>query len=305
MTLDTAKAVGTLRSLTTKFDNAVQSAQPFYPELCYIAPSNGLDEEYGFLGNMPAVREWVGDRVFNELRGARFTITNKHWEDSLAIKKTDIRDDRLGLYSLPMEQMGVEAALHPDELFLTTLLAGASTACFDGQYFFDTDHSWGDSGTQSNDLTYNATDHTAVTAAEFRAAYHAARKAMMQFKNDRGKFFTRPISKGMSNLLLLVPPELELAAKEAITAIILGNNSNVVLDAPRIVVTPQLTTATDFYLFDLGMPLKPFVFQAREPLSRQMKGMDDSEFKEVKFMTEARYNVGYLAWWTGVLTVFN
>jgi phage major head subunit gpT-like protein len=51
--------------------------------------------------------------------------------------------------------------------------------------------------------------------------------------------------------------------------------------------------------------LRPFVFQARRPLARQMKGMDDREFKNVKFMTDARYNLGYLAWWNAVLTEFN
>jgi hypothetical protein len=32
--------------------------------------------------------------------------------------------------------------------------------------------------------------------------------------------------------------------------------------------------------------------------------LNDIETKDVKFMTEARYNVGYLAWWTAVLTTF-
>jgi len=36
--------------------------------------------------------------------------------------------------------------------------------------------------------------------------------------------------------------------------------------------------------------LRPFVSQAREPLHRQMKDLNDIETKDVKFMTEARYN---------------
>ena len=50
-----------------------------------------------------------------------------------------------------------------------------------------------------------------------------------------------------------------------------------------------------------GEAVKPFVFQRREPLTRMMKGIDDLETKDVKFMTEARYNVGYFAWWTSIL----
>lgn len=304
MALDTAKATVTLRDITKKFDNRLKASTPFYPTVSTIIQSDGLDEKYGMLGNTPGIREWLGDRQFNELRAGTFTITNKHWESSLLIKKTDIADDRMAMYGPLAEQLAIEAAYHPDELLFTAMIAGASTACFDGQYFFDTDHAWGDSGTQDNDLTYAAATGTAPTSAEFRAAFHQARTKMLQYKNDQGKFLNRPTSMGMGNLLVVVPPEMELAAYEGLTATILSNNSNIVIDAPRIVVSPHITDAATFYLFNLGAPLKPFVFQAREPLTRQMKGLDDIETKDVKFMTEARYNVGYLAWWTGVLTTF-
>lgn len=304
MSLDTAKATVTLRSLTHKFDNRLRISQPFYPEVCTVLPSDGLNEQYALLGNMPGVREWLGDRVFKELRAGNFTIENKHWESSLAIKKTDLADDRMAMYGPVMEELAVEAAFHPDELFFAALADGESTAGFDGQYFFDTDHAWGDSGTQDNDLTSAAATGTTPTAAEFRTAFHAARSAMLKFKNDQGKFYNRPTVRAMSDLLVLVPPEQELAAYEGLTANLLSNNSNVVIDRPRIVVAPQLTDATKFYLFNTGAILKPMVFQAREPLTRQMKGLDDAETKDVKFMTEARYNVGYLAWWTAVLTTW-
>lgn len=304
MALDTAKATVTLRTLTKKFDQRAASATPFYPTVSNIIPSDGADEAYGMLGNMPGVREWLGDRQFKELRAANFTIANKHWESSLLIKKADIADDRMGMYGPLMEELAVEATYHPDELLFTALTNAEATACFDGQYFFDTDHAWGDSGSQSNDLTYAAATGTTPTAAEFRAAFHQARTAMLKYKNDQGKLLNRPVSTSMGQLLCLVPPDLELQAYEGLTASILSNNSNVVIDAPRIVVSPHLTDATKFYLFNLEGALRPFVFQAREPLSRQMKGLDDIETKDVKFMTEARYNVGYLAWWKSVLTTF-
>lgn len=306
MSLDTAKATVILRDLTATFDKAVRAANPFYSQVCNIIQSDGLNEKYAWLGDMPGMREWLGDRLFHELRAANYTLENKHFESSLRIKKTDIADDRMGIYGPLLQSLAAEATYHPDELFFTALANGEATACFDGQYFFDTDHAWGDSGSQSNDLTYNATDHTAVTAAEFKAAFHAAREAMLNFTNDQGKLMHRPTVNGMGDLLLLIPTELELAAKEGLTAA-LGSQggTNVVLEVPKIVVSAHLSSAVKFYLFHLGQPLKPFVFQAREPLSRQMKGLDDSETKDVKFMTEARYNVGYLAWWNGVLTTFN
>lgn len=160
MATDTARAVATLRGLTAKFDIGVDSAAPFYGDLCTTVQSAGSDEQYGWLGSMPGIREWLGDRVFKSLRAGNFTLANKEWESSLAIEKKDIADDRLGMYGPVLEQLGQEAAQHPDELLLAAIENGEATVCFDGQYFFDTDHSWGDSGTQDNDLSYNASDPT-------------------------------------------------------------------------------------------------------------------------------------------------
>lgn len=304
MAVDTGRAVATLRGLTAKFDAGVDSAQPFYPDICTIVPSNGADEQYGWLGSMPGIREWIGDRQFKSLRGANFTLANKKWESSVAIEKDDIADDRLGMYGPVLEQLGMEAAQHPDELLVTAIEAAESTACFDGQYFFDTDHSWGDSGTQDNDLTYAAATGTTPTTDEFKAAYRAAVTALLGFKNDQGKLLNRPSVTRLSGLTVVVPLALRATAYDAVESQILSSSTNVVIDRPNIVCLPSLASSAKFYVFNTGARLRPFVFQARAPLSRQMKGMDDAEFKDVKFMTEARYNLGYLAWWNAVLTTF-
>ena len=302
MALDIASAQVKLRDITAKFDNGVDSAQPFYPSVCYDASSVRSSEKYGWIGNMPGMREWVGDRQFSELRSANFVIDNKHFESSLAIKKTDIADDNLGQYGPIMEQLGIEAAHHPDELWFDALELGESTACFDGQFFFDTDHSWGKSGSQSNDLTSTVSDTSAVTVAELKTAIRAAVQQMLGYKNDQGKLYHRPTVSRLNDLTLLVPLALRDVAYDALESQLLSNSTNVIVDRPTIVASPYLTSSVKFYLFKTGDPVKPFVFQQREPLSRMMKGLDDIEIKDVKFMTEARYNVGYFAWWTAVLT---
>lgn len=304
MSLDTARAITNLRSLTQRFDLGMESATPFYPNIATTVPSEGADEEYGGLGSVPGIREWLGDRQFNTLRGAKFTIENREWESSVQVKKTDIEDARLAKYGPILQELGIEAAHHPDELMFELLVNGETNLCFDGQAFFDTDHLWGESGTQSNDLTHVAANGTTPTAAEFRLAYHAARTAMFGFKRDNGKYFHRPTLAPMRDLILLVSPAEELAAVEGLTKELTGGgDTNIVLDLPKIVAVPYLA-AGKFYLLKTGGMLKPFVFQARQAPSRQMKGMDDREFKDVKFMVDARYNCGYLAWWNAVLTTW-
>jgi phage major head subunit gpT-like protein len=305
MALDTAAATVKLRGLTAKFDEGMESYVPFYPGVCSVRPSDGADEQYALLGAVPGVREWLGDRQFGKLRAADFTIKNKEWEWSLEIDRVNIEDDRLSIYGDPLAEGGIEAAAHPDQLLFELLVAGEASACFDGQYFFDTDHAWGDSGTQSNDLTYAAATGTTPTEDEFRGAYHQARAAMLGFKRDNGKPYIRPTIKPLTGLQLWVPPTMqEIATKALYKDLIASGETNIVLDKPLIIPISALTDATKFYLINPTGMMRPFVFQARRPVQRQMKGMDDRELKNVKFMTDARYNLGYGAWWNAVLTTF-
>lgn len=304
MAQNTAKYEAVLRDLTHKFDIGFKQSSPFYPTVCTEVQSTGADEKYAWLGQVPSVREWLGDRVFNEMRASDFVLTNKLWEDSILVPKTNIDDDRMGLYAPMFENLGQRAALHPDKLLIEAIVAGESTACHDGQYFFDTDHAWGDSGTQDNDLTGAAATGTLPTEAEFKAAFETSVAAMLGFKDDRGEPFNQPTVGQMNNLTVLVPIAYYAIAVKAVTAAILSNNSNVQVWSPNVVASPFLTSGAKFYTFYTGSPLKPFVFQKREPLSRQKKGIEDLETKDVKFMTQARYNVGYLAWWNAVLYTF-
>lgn len=304
MPVDTARAITNLRSLTQRFDQGMEAATPFYPQISTTVQSRGADEEYGTLGSVPGVREWLGDRQFNSLRAGRFTIANRSWESSVQVEREDIEDARLVGYGDQLADLGMEAMHHPDELMFDLLKNGETELTWDGQFFFDTDHSWGDSGSQSNDLTSPAATGTTPTEAEFRTAYHAAREAMLGFKRDNGKFYHRPTLRPMTDLMVLVPPQHEFIAVRALTAqLIDGGDTNVILDIPQIVAVPFLSD-DKFYLLRTGGMLKPFIFQARQPIRRGMKGMNDREFKDVKFMVDARYNVGYLAWWMAVLTTW-
>jgi phage major head subunit gpT-like protein len=309
MSLDTAAAVTKLRSLTAKFDARVKSTKPFYPRLCTIIPSDGADEEYGMLGSVPSVREWLAERKFHSVRAAKFTIENKHWESSIGVEKTRIRDDRMALYGPMFESLGVRATRHPDKLLLSDLVVNAtSQTCLDGQFFFDTDHSWGDSVTQDNDLTSNIVDPAAPTFDEFKTALNGMLRALLAFKDDHGELLHDDVVMGENGgmeLVALGPLKYWEVANKVFTPGITVNNgeTNVPIAIAQYVPTPHIT-GDYFDLYRTDTPVKPYVFQAREPLQRQMKGMDDIEYKDVKFLTEARYNIGFGAWWNAVRHTF-
>lgn len=305
MSLTTAKYLAVQRDVTQKIQAGIRSADPLYPELCTVVNSSGADEKYGWVGGVPGMREWVGERQFKQLRAADYTLINKHWESSLEVLRTDVDDDRLAMIAPAAQQLGVEAAYHPDELLWDVLKAGESSQCFDGQFFYDTDHVWGDSGTQSNDLTYAAATGTDPTVAEFKGAFHQAVIQMLGFKNDQGKYLVRPRAGSLGSLIVTVPINQYEVANEVFAANLTGGgNTNVVLERPRVIPVQYYGSQAYFDLHYVGGFVKPFVMQKRMPLRVQSKGINDIEFKELKWMTEARYNVGYLAWWTSVRTTF-
>jgi phage major head subunit gpT-like protein len=305
MALNTASYTAVQNDLTQQFRLALQSATPFYPSLCTEVNSNRAEENYGFLGSVPGMSEWLGDRSFKQLRAGRFSIRNKDYEASLEVLRNDIDDDQLMMYETTMSDLGAEAMLHPDELLVTAIEAGDETECFDGQYFYDTDHSWGDSGTQSNKLTTAAATGTTPTVAEFKSSFESACVALLGFTNDQGKKLNRPIVGSLNSLTVAVPLALRQTAYDALTATVNASGAtNVVIDRPNIVTIPGFSSAATYWVFNTEGAIRPFVFQRRKPLSLQWKGLDDREFKTLKFMADARYNLGYFGWWKSVQMTF-
>lgn len=103
-------------------------------------PSTTGKEEYGWLGQSPSMREWLGPRVVQNIATHDYTIKNRSWELTQAVDRDAIEDDSYGVYAPLMQEMGRSVAAHPEQLVFELLAAGFSVPCYDGQNFFDTDH---------------------------------------------------------------------------------------------------------------------------------------------------------------------
>jgi phage major head subunit gpT-like protein len=111
-----------------------------YGRVATRVPSTTGANEYGWLGQIPNVREWIGDRVVHGLETHDYTIKNRKFELTIAVKADDIDDDNIGIYSPMFQEMGRSSLAHYDQLVFDLLKAGWATECYDGQNFFDTDH---------------------------------------------------------------------------------------------------------------------------------------------------------------------
>jgi len=123
-----------------RFQGALGQAASQHAIVATIVRSTTGKEEYGWLGKLPGIREWIGDRVINNIKAHDYSIKNKDFEETIAVDRNDIEDDNLGMYGPLFEELGRAAGAFPDELVYNLLKAGFASPCYDGQYFFDTDH---------------------------------------------------------------------------------------------------------------------------------------------------------------------
>ena len=122
------------------FQGGLGQAQPQWNAVATLVPSSTRENEYGWLGKIPGMREWIGDRQTNNLAKHGYKIPNKDFELTLGVDRNDFQDDNLGMYNPLFTEMGMSTAAKPDELVYGLLKGGFTEVCYDGQPFFDADH---------------------------------------------------------------------------------------------------------------------------------------------------------------------
>lgn len=131
------------------FNTGFNDAPVDWDKIATQVTSTTKIETYAWLGQWPAMREWIGSRVLKQLDGKAYTLTNKDFESTVVVDRNDIEDDANGIYGPMMRELGYAAATHPDELVFAQLAAGFAGLCYDGKPFFAPDHPVG-AGTVSN-----------------------------------------------------------------------------------------------------------------------------------------------------------
>lgn len=253
--------------------------------------SDQSSETYNWIGQTPAMREWIGGRQPKGFTGQGVTIVNKHYESTLEIKVKDARRDKTGQIRARLGEWADRGITHWASLVSTLIVNGATTTCYDGQYFFDTDHSEGSSGAQSNKISVDisevpATLHGSVTAPSVEEMQHAMLKGITQILSlldDRGE----PLNEGAQEFLCMVPAGLAMVALAAVaglpTAAAQQNLNPNLLKNFRITVAVnvRLTAAgwTDkFVMFRTDSPIKALIRQSEQEIELKMKA-EGSEFE--------------------------
>jgi phage major head subunit gpT-like protein len=127
-------------TLDTSFQDGLGRAPNVLDGLYTPIKSTTSKNTYGFLGAFPIMREWTGPKRVKSLDEFEYDVKNKPYESTIAIKRDDIEDDNIGLAPIAAEGMGEEASYWRERELIRLIKVSTSTLCYDGQYFFDTDH---------------------------------------------------------------------------------------------------------------------------------------------------------------------
>jgi len=294
------------RGLRSEFFDRFESTTRHYQDLATRIPSRSDSETYKWLGTVPKMREWGTGRLAKGLRTESYSVENLKYEATIEVDQDEIADDQTGQIRIRVGELAQRAATHKDYLIAQLLINGAASGynSYDGVTFFNNSHVSGGSGAQDNDLAFDASDAGGPTTDEFKGALKQAIGRLLSFKDDRGE----PLGLGTGGLVCVVPPTMLYAALEAVNATVIGQTSNVLQGAARVVALPWLTTATTWYLLKTDGVIRPFIFQDREPVEfGALTETSEEAFKREKllFGVRARYRMAYGYWQFAIRTVFN
>lgn len=271
-------------AFNTLFNKAFEGEVPLYEKIATVTPSTTDAETYAWLGDIPGMREWIGDREIQNLTGSDYTIKNKDFELTVGVDRNAIEDDKIGLYNPSVQMLGQSAAMHPDELIFKLLASGFTALCYDGKPFFSADHVVGKKKVSN------------MTNAKLTLdAYIAARAAMMSLTNSKGRAL---------NLVpdtLVVPPALEKDARDILVADFINGTKNTMQGTAKPLVVPQLAGHDSaWYLLCTSRPIKPLIYQQRKKAKFVSKTAetDENVFMSKKFLygADSRGNAGFGFW---------
>lgn len=272
-------------------------------------------ETYPWLGMTPAMREWIGGRQAKGFISNAIEVRNKHYEATIQFLLKDLRRDKTGQVRVRIGELAERAATHWASLLSTLITGGAATVCYDGQYFFDTDHAdpGADYGTsQSNAISVDISAlptqvHGAVAAPsveEMGQSILSGVSTVQGFLDDRGE----PINEMAKSFLVMVPTSLHQVAVNALAQPAIAGAAVQKASADlsiEVVNNPRVNTWTDkFAVFRTDGRQKPFILQEETGVQLKAKA-EGSEFEfdndAHQYGIDSWRNVAYGQWRHGAL----
>lgn len=278
------------RSVIGRFYQQLEIARAgsWVPQVAFHVDSDQAAEELPFLSAVPAMKEWIGGRVSKGFVETSIRVPNRHFEATIDFRVADVRRDKTSQINMRIGELADRAASHPKSLLSALLNAGESSLCYDGQYFFDTDHVERESGIQSNIVEHDIaasyvpmvqqgtpSSPSAWTLAE------AIARAVQHFptlRDDVGE----PIHQAEEMRFLVMVPVNFLPATRGLSVEKFASDVvNILRALPHRVsveTNPRLTWTNQFVVLRTDAKVKPFIHQVETEVSAKAKA-EGSEYE--------------------------
>ncbi|HCI46861.1 MAG TPA: hypothetical protein DFI00_06175 [Rhodospirillaceae bacterium] len=187
------------------YDRLERAPDTELDDLATMMTSDQLKEEHVFTGINGGLKLWKGPRQMRELSEDTLVIENPLYEDSLVVPGDVLRyaGQKGGRAQVDQRISEIEEGTngHRRELFIDKIINAEGSLAYNRNYFFATDHVFGQSGQMSNLVTFDISDDAGDVPSDQRgtAASPSSQimgkailrgiKTILGFKNNDGNKF--------------------------------------------------------------------------------------------------------------------
>lgn len=230
----------------------------------------GAAEKLDFLGMVPALRRWVGNRSAKKPNEYHYTVTTDKFEGTIDLPMDWINNDKTGQVARAASQLVTRYNPQWAGARVANLINNSSSGtlglCFDGLSFINASHVWGDSGTINNAQTFGCASAGNPTANEAANAIVKAFQTLVAFKDDRGE----PINENITKVAIVVPGGNATIAAAVLQACTMPNldtgtgvRVNPVMGLPvefEVISSVRVTLTNRMHLYNVSPDAVPFAF---------------------------------------------
>lgn len=273
----------------TNFLKGMTDYMPLRTAFTRETTSTGKSETYADVATVPMPSETVGMPIVHGAHDVTISVTNKHYDITIAITHDAINDNRVGGLEEWARQAGLNYERHKDKLCFQALNAGDTSTyglCYDGQNYFSNSHT--DAGAEYTTAQDNLNGST-LSLDNFETIEVAA----ANFLNDRGE------PTGYNYDLIVTAPALKRTAAQITDNEEAYDTANREMNpyvGTKYLVSPYMDS-TAWVLVASGEVMKPIILQIRQAPKLVMwddNMTDEGGIRYFKF--DARYYVGYGDW---------
>jgi phage major head subunit gpT-like protein len=253
-------------------------------EVATLVPSTLDTEKYGWLGQLPQMREFKDERKVKGIAESDYQLTNKLWESTIGVDRRAWDNDQSGTLRPRIMGLAAEYNRKIEEEVFTCLAKGNATtsygACYDGLAFFTA---------STHVLGANTIDNLDTDALAYDKLQGVIAK-MAVYKGEADSYL------GVKPSHLITNPKMMWTARELLMVRDTVTAAGWTLQgALKLLVSPYLaldnTSNTSCWIVaDLSRSIKPIIVQQKGNVEFDFLGRGS----DTAFMTD-QYRIGIRA----------